>query len=184
MATGVRHLLVISIMQLAPTARQLVRATTLVETLVALALIAGFFGTIYEVNAVCFRYIDASKESIGALEGVHDRIEQLRGLTFANLTSASNIKTLMATPANSSDFAQRVQEVVTLTDVFDSTKSTVFTRPAGASATVTSSPSAGADFSSSTLVKVDVTYTWTTTFGSRSMTEQSETIIAAGNKKA
>jgi hypothetical protein len=171
-------------MRLAPSARTVIRATTLVETVVAAALIAGFFGTIYEVNAVCFRYIDASKEVVGALEGVHDRIEQLRGLTFANLTSATNVKSTMSTPANSSDFARGVQEVVTITDYFNSAKSTVFTRPAGASSTVTAVPSSGADFSTSTLVKVNVTYTWTTTFGGRSMSEQSETIVSAGNKKA
>jgi hypothetical protein len=171
-------------MKLAPTARRLIQATTLIETVVAASLIAAFFGTLYELNAVCFRYIDSSKESVGALEGVHDRLEALRGLSFSNLTSATYIKSMMATPANSSDFVQRVQEVVTITDLYNSGTATVFTRPAGATPTVTASPSSGADFSTSKLVKVNVTYTWTTTFGGRTMSEQSETIIAAGNKKA
>jgi hypothetical protein len=33
----------------------------MVETLVAAILVAVFFATIFEVNAVCLRYIDASK---------------------------------------------------------------------------------------------------------------------------
>jgi hypothetical protein len=32
-------------------------------------------------------------------------------------------------------------------------------------------------------VKVNVTYTWTTTFGGQSRSEQTETIISAGTKK-
>jgi hypothetical protein len=158
--------------------------TTLVETAIAAALVAGFFGTIFEVNAVCFRYIDASKESVGALQGVQDRIETLRGLSFSNLTTASNIKTLMATPANGSDFAaSKVVETVTMSDYPGATTTITYTRPAGASVTVTSSPSS-VDFSSANLVKVKVTYTWNMTFGGRSMTETTETIVASGNKKA
>jgi hypothetical protein len=157
--------------------------TTLVETAMAAALIGGFFGTIFEVNAVCFRYINASKESVGSLQGVQDRIEGLRGLTFDNLTSASNIKTLMATPANGSDFAAKVVETVTMSDYPGATTTITYTRPAGASVTVSSSPGS-VDFSSANLVKVKVTYSWTTTFGGRSMSETTETIVSSGNKKA
>ena len=61
--------------------------TTLVETVVAATLIAVFFATIFELNAVCLRYIDASKESIAALQGVQDRVEALRNLAFTDLTN-------------------------------------------------------------------------------------------------
>lgn len=158
-------------------------ATTLIETVIAASLLAGFFGTIYEVNAVCFRYIDASKESVAALQGIQDRVETLRGLSFANLTSATVMKTTLAATANSSDFVQKVQEVVTVSAYPGGSPTITYTRPAGSSSTVTSSP-ASPDFSSTTLVKVNVRYTWTMTFGGRSMSEQTETIIAAGNKKA
>jgi hypothetical protein len=158
-------------------------ATTLVETAIAACLVAGFFATIYEVNAVCFRYIDASKESVAALQGVQDRIEGLRGLSFANLTSTSTMQTTLASPANSSDFVSKVQEVVTVSGYPSGTPTVTYTRPSGASSTVSASPSSP-DFSSTTLVKVNVSYTWTMTFGGRARSEQTETIIAAGNKKA
>src|SRR5881628_138497 len=80
--------------------------TTLVETAVAATLIAVFFATIFELNAVCLRYIDASKESVAALQGVQDRVEALRNLAFTDLTDATFVQTLMATPANGSDFAK------------------------------------------------------------------------------
>src|SRR5439155_4373207 len=80
--------------------------TTLAEAVVATAIIGVFFGTIFELNAVCLRYIDGSKESVAALQGVQDRVEALRNLAFTDLTNATFVQTLMATPANGSDFAK------------------------------------------------------------------------------
>src|ERR1700675_2984726 len=87
--------------------------TTMVETMVAVALVATFFATIFELNAVCLRYIDASKESVAALQGVQDRLETLRTLAFigspnptgSDLANATYLKSLMVTPANGSYFA-------------------------------------------------------------------------------
>jgi len=58
---------------------------TLAETLVAATLIGAFFVTIFEVNAVCLRYIDASEECVAAVQGVQDRIEGLRNLAFTKV---------------------------------------------------------------------------------------------------
>src|ERR1700686_3758597 len=86
--------------------------TTMVETMVAVALVAAFFATIFELNAVCLRYIDASKERVAALQGVQDRLEALRNLVFtpdpngSDLANATYLKSLMVTPANGSDFAK------------------------------------------------------------------------------
>ena len=60
---------------------------TLVETLVAAAIVIVFFVTIFEVNAVCLRYIDASKEIVAAVQGVQDRVEALLNLAFSDLMS-------------------------------------------------------------------------------------------------
>lgn len=169
--------------------------TTLVETLVAIALIGAFFSTIFQVTAVCLRYIDSSKESVAALQGVQDRVEGLRNLSFANLTSPSYLITAQPTPSpsgpppvslyypsNLSDFAARVTETVKLSGYPTGSPTITFTRAPGARVTPTYAPSS-VDFSSTTLVKLNVTYTWTTTFGGRSESEQTETIISAGTKK-
>src|ERR1700731_1152107 len=158
---------------------------TLVETVIATAIIAIFFATIFELNAVCLRYIDASKESVAALQGVQDRLETLRNVAFtpdpagSDLANATYLQTLMATPANGSDFAAtKPTEVVTIKAYNTSTKSTSGTgiqisRPAGANVT----PSI--DLNSLVLptpavVLVNVTYTWNM-LGGRSRSEQTET---------
>jgi len=68
---------------------------TLVETMIAAAIIAIFFATIFELNAVCLRYIDASKESVAALQGVQDRVEVLRNLSFTDLTNGNVVQNLI-----------------------------------------------------------------------------------------
>jgi Tfp pilus assembly protein PilV len=156
---------------------------TLVETLVAVSLVVSFFVSIFEVNGICLRYIKSSKNNVAALQGVHDRIEQLRNLSFSSLTSASAVQSLMASAANSSEFlARSPTEVVTLSayPTPDASNTQITLSPGGSSATINTTDSS---LSSATLVKVNVTYTWTEALGGRSRSEQSETIISAGTKK-
>src|SRR5207249_8852699 len=87
-------------------------AMTLPEVLVAVLLLGIFCASVFELNAVCLRYIDASKESIAALQTVHDRIEVLRNLSFADLTTNSTVQSLLATPPNGSEFCKKTTEVV------------------------------------------------------------------------
>ena len=75
--------------------------STLAETLVAATLVGAFFVTIFEVNAVCLRYIDASKECVAAVQGVQDRIEGLRNLAFSDLISPSYMMNSQPPPAPS-----------------------------------------------------------------------------------
>jgi Tfp pilus assembly protein PilV len=167
--------------------------TTLVETMVAVALVAAFFATIFELNAVCLRYVDASKESVAALEGVQDRLEALRNLAFtpnpnaSDLANATYLKSLMVTPANGSDFAKtKPTEVVTIRAYNTSTKTASpigiqISRPAGANVT----PSI--DINSLVLpipavVLVKVKYQWSM-LGGRPGIEQTETLISSGTKK-
>jgi hypothetical protein len=177
-------------------------ATTLVETLVASTLIAAFFATIFELNAVCLHYVDAGKESVAALQGIQNRIDTLRNLLFSDLTSDTYLQGLMATPADvppgcspsatppcnpatySSDFIRnKVTEVVTLSAYpTPDANNTQVTRGPGTSVTPTIN-STDSNLANATLVKVNVTFTWNMTFGGRSGSEQSETIISAGTKK-
>ena len=87
--------------------RPQIRGSTLTETLVGIILLVAFFASVFELNAVCLRYIDATKESVAALQNVQDRVEMLRNLAFTDLTSTASVQTLMATPPNAAPFAQK-----------------------------------------------------------------------------
>jgi len=153
---------------------------TLPEIVVATALVAVFLSSIFEINALCLRYISASKENVGAIEAVNDRLERLRNADFSTLTSVSSMKSLLATAANSSPLANRAVETITVSDYSSGVPTISYTRSAnGAVATVPST----ANFSNSTLVQVDVTNQWPATFANRTTTAQTSTVISAGTKK-
>ena len=153
-------------------------AMTLPEVLVAVVLLATFCASIFELNAVCLRYIDASKESIAALQSVHDRCEVLRNLAFTDLTTKSYVQSLLATPANGSDFCKKATEVVKISAYPTPNGVTQFTRtPDGA---VTNNLTA-TDLGTS-LVQVDVLSSWNM-LGGRARSETTSTIISNGTKK-
>lgn len=186
---------------------------TLPELMITTVLVGVFFAGIFEMSAVCFRYISAGKENIAAIECVHDRLEQMRNLDFPNLTDA-NFHALppakpspsplpsppqrrnLTTPANASELAQHATEVVTISTFNGTTKtdpSVKFTRPPGAKISPIAfndtdiQPavvwSGGNSLAGATAVQIDVSYTWLSTLGRRARTESSSTIVSGGTKK-
>lgn len=153
---------------------------TLPEIVVAATLVAVFFLSIFEVNGLCLRFISASKENVGATEAVHDRLEQLRNADFSTLTTVSSMKSFLTQPANSSPLAKKAIETVTVSNYPSGSPTITYTR--ATNGTVSSVP-ATADFSVSTLVRVDVANQWPATFGNRTGATQTSTVISQGVKK-
>ena len=152
---------------------------TLVEIMLAVLLVATFFASIFELNAVCLRYIDTTKEAVAALQSVHDRCEKLRNIAFTDLTKASYVQTLMATAPNTSDFCRKATEVVTIRAYPTANGVTQLTRTPQGTVTLNST---AIDLGSS-LVQIDVSTSWNMTLGGRARTEQTSTIISNGTKK-
>jgi Tfp pilus assembly protein PilV len=153
-------------------------AMTFPEVLVAILLLAVFCTSVFELNAVCLRYIDASKESIAALQSVHDRCEVLRNLAFTDLTTKSYVQSLLATPANGSYFCNKATEVVKISAYPTPNGVTQFTRtPDGAVANDLTATDLG-----TSLVQVDVSTSWNM-LGGRARSESTSTIISNGTKK-
>jgi prepilin-type N-terminal cleavage/methylation domain-containing protein len=151
---------------------------TLPEVLVAILLMAIFCGSVFELNAVCLRYIDSSKESVAALQTVHDRAELLRNLSFADLTTAATVQSLLSAPANSSDFCKKATETIKIAAYPTANGTTQFTRTSDGTVTLNST----ATDLGTTLVQVDVSTSWNM-LGGRARSEQTSTIISNGTKK-
>ena len=155
------------------------RGATLPEALVGMVLLATFFASIFELNAVCLRYIDATKESVAALQSVQDRAEMLRNLAFTDLTKASVVATLMANAPNAAPFSMKATETVTLSAFPTPNGVTQFTRsPTGVVTTNSVATSLGEE-----LVKVEVSVAWNMTLGGRAKIEQTTNILSNGSKK-
>lgn len=155
------------------------RGATLPEALVGMVLLATFFASIFELNAVCLRYIDATKESVAALQSVQDRAEMLRNLAFTDLTKTDVVQALMANAPNAAPFALKATETVKLSAYPTPNGVTQFTRsPSG----VVTADSVATDLGTE-LVKVEVNVAWTMTLGGRARTEQTTNILSNGSKK-
>ena len=159
-------------------AKRAMTAMTLPEVLVAVSLLGVFCASVFELNAVCLRYIDASKESISALQSVHDRCEVLRNLSFADLTTTGTVQTLLGSPANSSDFCKKATEVVKISAYPTANGVTQLTRSSNGTVSL---DSVATDLGSS-LVQIDVSTSWNM-LGGRARSEQTSTIISNGTKK-
>src|SRR5947207_7160746 len=158
--------------------KQPTAAMTFPEVLVAVLLLAVFCASIFELNAVCLRYIDASKESIAALQGVHDRCEVLRNVAFTDLTTKSYVQSLLAAPANGSEFCKKATEVVKISAYPTANGVTQFTRSTDG---IVTNDLTATDLGTS-LVQVDVSTSWNM-LGGRARSETTSTIISNGTKK-
>jgi hypothetical protein len=153
--------------------------TTLSETMIGLLLLATFFASIFELNAVCLRYIDATKESVSALQNVQDRAEMLRNLAFTDLVNTTAVANLMAAPPNAAPFGLKATETVRISAFPTANGVTQFTRtPAGAVTTDSVATDLGKE-----LVQVEVKVAWAMTLGGKSRTEQTTNILSNGSKK-
>lgn len=155
------------------------KGVTIIEVMCATLLLSAFFASIFELNGVCLRYIDATKESVAALQCVHDRCETLRNLSFTDLTNVSTVQNLLASAPNSSDFTKKATEVVQIRAYPVANGITQLTRSPNGSVAVNST----ATNLGQTLVQVDVSTSWTMTLGNRTRTEQTTSIISNGTKK-
>ena len=155
------------------------QAITLPEVMITVLLLATFFASVFELNAVCLRYINASKENVAALQYVSDRVEVIRNLSFTDLTTTSKIQTLLSSAPNASDFNQKATEVVRLSAYPTPNGVTQFTRSPNGTVTLNST----ATSLGTRLVQVEVSSTWTMTLSGRSRSEQITTLISNGTKK-
>src|SRR5437764_8902524 len=111
---------------------------TFPEVMVAILLMAIFCGSVFELNAVCLRYIDSSKEAVAALQTVHDRAEVLRNLSFNDLTTTATVQNILSAPANSSAFCKKATETVTIAAYPTPNGTTQFTRASDGTVTLNS----------------------------------------------
>jgi len=169
-------MLIIFIMRTGSTNRS---GATLVEVVVAAVLIVAFFAAIFEVNAVCLRYVTAGKEAVAAIAAVYDRAEGLRNLSFIDLTNTATVSARLAAPANSSAYCTRASEEVKISAYPTANGVTRLTRTSDGRVDVRST----ATSLGNSLVRLEVISNWAATFGGRTRTERVTTIISNGTKK-
>ena len=160
------------------------RGTTLPEVLIGVVIVVVFLMSMFELNGLILRTVNASKENIAALEGVHDRLEVLRNQTFATLKNSGALVALLTSPANGADFSKtKPTEVVTISAYPSPNASNLVLTRAPGSASVPTVTTLDANIGSATIVRINVTWNWTASLGARAISAQAETIISDGIKR-
>lgn len=97
------------------TTRSTAGGFTFIENVVAMGIVAIFFSSLYAMSAQCLYVLNSGREAVSAGQGLQDRMEQFRGATWLTVSDASLIgSSILNTPANSSEFLNKVTEVVTV----------------------------------------------------------------------
>jgi len=187
--------------------RRLLGAFTLVEALVAVAVVAIGLTSLFVLNTRCLRFLRRSKEAVIAGQVLQERIEQLRIINRWNSTniistnwlggtnflgSESRAAYLVAPTGNGTGTlgVGEFEEIITLNPVSVTNNSTVTvdtttsltvtkSRTSGGSSISSTSANAG-NFTNSSLVRVRLQFRWLPFGGGTTNTVETATLFARG----
>ena len=148
---------------------------TYIEAMVAVAVVALFFGALYALNAQCLNVLNSARQTAAAGQSLQDRIEQFRSCTWDQVTDATYIQNSILNAATTSGYniAGSI-ETVTLSAYPIATTPTQVVRANGtASTTSTNSNLVNGD-----IVRIDVSLTWVAGLGARARSQSVSSIIA------
>jgi prepilin-type N-terminal cleavage/methylation domain-containing protein len=154
---------------------------TLVETVIALSIVAiGFLGSLAAVTQAG-KLASAAEEDALASSGLDQRIDQLRLLEWPDLTGATGVtaQVWMARPVALAGITV-AQETITLSGYDVPTAKTLQATWNGTSTPTASFTGAGPELSTASAVKVVATITWTGRRSARSQTRSAVTVISRG----
>jgi hypothetical protein len=152
----------------------------IVEALAAAMIIGLFMGGLFEINALNVKTVRAGKETVAASLVLQERLDQLRNRTWASVSDAASLQTLLAAQAASSTPLAQLTEQITVAAypvTAPAPTSVVVTRAANGSTATVSSNAALAKLPT---VRADVTITWSSSARGKTRTRTLSTIIAEG----
>jgi hypothetical protein len=142
-------------------------------------IIGLFMGGLFQMNALNLRTMRSGRETVAASLVLQERLDQVRNTTWANVSDAAYLKSILDAGASSSTGLPQLTEQITISAYPVATPvptAAVVTR-AGGSATIVSS---NADLAKKRMVRADVSITWKSSAGSKTRTRALSTIIAEG----
>ncbi len=154
------------------------RAFSLIENLVAIAIVVLFFGALYAINSQNLFLLNAGRGAAIAGKCLQDRAEQLRNCKWSQLTDANYLQNnvLNTSPLGVANLGL-VTETVTIKayPLASPSPATISVVRANGSANITSTNNSMVN---QDMVRVDSSLTWTTGVGGRTRTQSASTLIA------
>ena len=148
---------------------------TYVEAMVAVAIVAVFFGALYALNANCLYLLSAGRQAAAAAQSLQDRLEQFRRCSWTQLTDSSYIQdNILNTSTTSGYNIAGSTETVTLNTYPLATTPTKIVRANGTTTTI----STNSNLVNTDLVRIDVALNWTSNVGKRARSQSISSLIA------
>jgi len=149
---------------------------TYVEVMVAVAIVAIFFGALYALNANCLYLLSAGRQAAAAAQSLQDRLEQFRRCSWTQLTDASYIKNNILNTSTTSGYniAGSTETVTLNTYPLATTTPTTIVRANGTTTTI----STNSNLVNTDLVRIDVALNWSSNVGKRARSQSISSLIA------
>lgn len=158
------------------TAARMESAFTFIEVMGAALLVGVFLSGAFYANSRALDMLRASRETAVASKILQERMEKLRGATWASVTDSATLKEMYATGTSADNGLSTVAETVTVSAWPTATTPIQITRSGTSAATlVCDNP----DLVDGSAVLVTTRVTWTTA-GPRNRARETCTVIANG----
>lgn len=153
---------------------------SLIDNLVAVAIVTGTFTALYAMSAQCSYVLKSGRETTSAQQVLQDRIEQLRNLQWSQATDPNYLvnNVLNQASANGATLPKLSETITVNTYPTALSPAIQVTRTAG-TATVVSSNSLVAN---GVLARIDVTENWTAAHCGRARAASLSTIISVNTR--
>ena len=153
----------------------------LLETIIAMTIVAVFLSGLHLTNSQVMSQVRASLESVAALRDLSGRTEQVRSSTWSEITDPNYLRTTLffAAPDSSAELGGLVENIDVIAHLAPpgTVDPIVVTRSANGTASVVNA--GGSAMGAQPSVRVDLTASWTGK-GGRARTRQVSLIIAQG----
>jgi prepilin-type N-terminal cleavage/methylation domain-containing protein len=132
---------------------------TLVDSLVAIAIMAGVFAALYALSGQCVYVINSGRELTSAQQVLQDRVEQLRNLQWAQVTDSNYLANNVFNQASQNgSYLNGLSETISVNAYPTGVSPAIQLTVSSGSVTINSTNSAIAQGS---LVRIDITDAWT-----------------------
>lgn len=151
-------------------------AFTLIENLFSMAIVALCFIALYSLSSQALYQVNSGREAVAAKQSLSDRMEQVRGCSWNQITSATYLQNYVMNASTRAEgrLGSPVETLTVNSYPAPSVSAIQLVRNNGGTSTVSTNPA----FASGDLLRVDLSLTWVTAPGNRTRTQSRNTIVA------
>ena len=138
--------------------RRAASGATLAEAIVAAGALMMLFAGLFALSAYTMRLLQSNREQSAATFCLQQRIEQMRRLTWAQVTDGAYLRdNVLNSAADATASLQGAAEQLSVNAYPTATTANLITRPAGGPASLQTS---NTSLASATAVRIDASVTW------------------------